>query len=181
MVLAGMPNTLRLLTQSQVEISESDLSNFWGDYHGSVEMAEYMISQNLIQMDHDIPNGENTFPTLAAVLALYGADPSQWESVLRLLVRKGVDLHSPVPRYSIKEINNFHGPQYPCIILEHGTPIDALFSDTMTPFEGKAAADQWLALLSSEGYEVKAYIEEEQALHAAQMQLTYPYLFYYRE
>ncbi len=136
-------DTLRLLTKSQVDISESDLSKFWAAYDGPVEMAEYMISQTLIQMEHDISNGENTFPPLAAVLALYGADQSQWESFLRLLLRKGAGLHSPVPRrWEVKELNDYLSPQYPCSILEHGTPLDALFSKTRMPFEGKAAAEQ---------------------------------------
>ena len=62
---------------------------------------------------------------------------------------------------------------YPCKILKYGTPLDELFCRTKTPFEGEEAADRWLQILSSEGYDVVAYLEEELALHAQQMQLTY--------
>lgn len=44
----------------------------------------------------------------------------------------------------------------------------------MTPLEGKAAADRWLDILSSEGYDIIAYIEEEQAVHASQRLITCP-------
>ena len=169
-------DTLRLLTQSQFEISESDLSKFWSEYNRPVAWAEYMISRDLIQLDHDTSDSEGLYPALAAVLKVYYKCPlSQWESVLRLLLRKEANLHLPVPRdLEMESLNHCLGPKYPCKILQHGTPLDELFLTNKTPFEGKAAADQWLAFLSCEGYDVKAYIEEEQALHAAQMQLTYP-------
>lgn len=44
----------------------------------------------------------------------------------------------------------------------------------MTPFEGEVAAKSWLQLLSNEGIDVIAYLEEEYTLHAPQMQLTFP-------
>lgn len=58
--------------------------------------------------------------------------------------------------------------------LEIRYPIRRAFLTTMTPLEGKAAADGWLDILSSEGYDIIAYIEEEQAVHASQRLLTCP-------
>ena len=164
-------NILRLLTQPQNDISASDMTKFWWFYRGSVEGAEFMLSQGLIQSDSDLPHGETPFPPLATALGNYGLGLSEWEYLIRLLLRQKVDLHSPVPRFGTKA--SWFGLGYPCAILEDGTPLDELFGSAQTPLEGMVAADCWLEILSSEGYDVKAYLEEEQALHAAQMQFTY--------
>lgn len=166
---------LRLLTQSQNEISSGEISGFWKNCTGPVEAAEFMLLQELIPSESDASDGEDPFPMLATALRAYGHESSRWECFLRLLLRKRVGLHVPVPRdCGVEKINDYLGPMYPCKILEYGTPLDELFMWTKTPSEGKAAADRWLEILSSEGYDVKDYLEEEQVLHAAQMQLTYP-------
>ena len=130
-----------------------------------------MVSHDLIPTDSDVSDGEYPFPPLAVALGPYDIEMLQSERFLRLILRKTVDLHSPVPRRW-----NF-GDNIPCKISEYGTPLDELFWKTETPFEGEAAGDRWLQILSSEGFDVMAYLEEEQALHASQMQLTYPSRF----
>ena len=168
-------DTLRLLVQSQNCISSQDVYLFWMYFQGSVETAEYMFSQDLIQTRSDISDGDDVFPILAIALRGFGEDFSQWDRFLRLLLRKNSSLHSPVPRiWGYQELNNFLSPYYPCKALEFGTPLDELFLWTETPFEGEAIANRWLQVLSSEGIDVVAYLEEESALHAQQMQLTIP-------
>ena len=168
-------DTLRLLTQAQSDISSRDINEFWKWYTGPVDVAEIMsmFSQDLIQSEFDLSDDEDIFPLLAVALKGYGEDPSQWENFLRLLLRERIGLHSPVPRDYVVQIHDTPCP-FPCKLLEFGTPLDELFSTTKTPFEGDAAADRWLQVLSSEGYDVVAYLEEESALHAEQMSLTYP-------
>jgi len=63
---------------------------------------------------------------------------------------------------------------YPCSISEPATPLDELFTFTQKTFEGSDAANDWLQMPSSEGYNVQAYLKEERILHAGQQQLTYP-------
>ena len=168
-------DTLRLLTQSQNNISSRDISLFWATFQGSVDTAEYVFSQDLIQFESDISDGENVFPALATALRLFGRGSSEWERFLRLLLRKRSSLHSPVLKvFGIEEMRHDLRPTYPCKALEFGTPLDELFLWTNTPFEGEAIANRWLQILSSEGYDVVAYLEEESALHAQQMQLTIP-------
>ena len=176
----GMPfdstllvDTLRLLTQSQNETSPLSISKFWGQYKGPAQGAEFMFSQNLIPLESDDLEGGDGFPPLATALRGYGARASEWEAFLRLLVRKRVGLHSPVPR-DLEDINESIDPMYPCEISKYHTPLDELFARTGTPFEGEVAADRWLQILSSEGYDVVAYLDEECALHAQQMQISYP-------
>ena len=168
-------NILRLLTQSSNNISSRDIYDLSVLYMGPPEGIEFIFAQDLIPSDPDVSDGEECFPFLALALKYYGETPFPWESFLRLLLRKRVGLHSPVPRFwNLERWNTWLAPTYPC--SEYGTPLDELFSRTHTPFEGEAAAERWLQLLSSEGYDVKAYLELEEALHAEQMQLTYPAL-----
>lgn len=168
-------DTLRLLMQSQNCISSRDVYLFWMWFQGSVETAEYMFSQDLIQTRSDISDGEDVYPILATTLRAFGEGFSQWDRFLRLLLRKNSSLHSPVPRNGgIEYLNNLLSLNYPCKALEFGTPLDELFLRTNTPFEGEAIANRWLQVLSSEGIDVVAYLEEETALHAQQMQLTIP-------
>ena len=164
---------LRLLTRSPSDITSRDLYDFWSKYSGSVEGAEFMFMQDLIQSEFDTSDGEDVYPFLAVVLKRYGKNPSEWESLLRILLRKRIELHSPVPwTHNLENLNKRLNHALPGANLKHCTPLDELFRFTETPFEGEAAAHRWLRLLSSEGYDVRAYLEEESALHAEQMQLT---------
>lgn len=165
---------LRLLTRSPIDNFSTDMSIFWRHYTGPVEGAEFMFSQGLIPSEFDVSNDDNDFPPLATALREHSTEPSRWDSFIRLLLRKRADLHMPVPRNSGLEMDQIYRDLgYPCKILKYGTPLDELFAKTRTPFEGEAAAKGWLQILSSEGYDVGSYLEGEQALHAAQMQLTF--------
>ena len=168
--------TLRILTQSKDGISGQDIYLFWMIYMPNpVEVADFMLSQDLIPSESDVSDDEEVFPILATALREFARDPSQWESFLRLLLRKNADLHSPVPRFRCtRDPDEIFESLFPCRVLEYGTPLDDLFVYTSTPFEGQAAAHYWLQILSSEGFDSRAYLEEEFALHAEQMQLIRP-------
>lgn len=169
-------DTLRLLTRSQTDLSPTDMVVLWGIYVGPVEGAEFMFSQGLLLSEfYNSDDDDDYFPPLATALRAYSTEPSRWDSFIRLLLRKRPGLHMPVPRNPGFEVNERNRDlRYPCKILQYGTPLDELFAKTETPFEGEAAAKGWLQILSSEGYDVGSYLEEEQALHAAQKQLTCP-------
>ena len=161
--------------QDQNEISLQDMNLFWLMYDGPVEGAQFMFSQSFVPSEFKLSDDEHTYPVLATALKKFAIHPLKWEKFLRHLLRKGVELSSPVLRgWKLSASKDDHGPEYPCSILDYGTPLDELFSLTWTPFEGKAAADGWMSILSSEGYNVQSYLEKEQALHAAQMYLTVP-------
>ena len=176
-----MVDILRLLTQNQNEISLQDMNLFWMMYDGPVEGAQFMFSQGFVPSEFKLSDDEHTYPVLFTALKEYGIHPLEWEKFLRHLLRKGVDLSSPVLRvWRLSALNYGYDPKYPCSISDYGTPLDELFSLTETPFEGKAAADGWMSILSSEGYNISSYLEEEQALHAAQMYFTAPCSVYHR-
>lgn len=167
--IGKQPNehALRHLIRSNNDISSQDIFMFWESYEGPVEGAEFMYSQGLVELESDVSDGEDFFPPLATALKMYGLRPLQWDGFLRLLLRKGVSLHSSVPRYP-------DACTYPCGTSDYGTPLDELFALTETPFEGEEAGKRWLEVLSSEGRDVTAYLEEESALRAAQMQFICP-------
>ena len=172
--------TLKILTQSKDGISEQDIYLFWMMYWTSpAEAAEFMLSlsQDLIPSESDVYDYEEVFPILATALREFARDPSHWEIFLRLLLRKNADLHSPVPRSRwTRDSDEILESLFPCRVLEYGTPLDELFVYTSTPFEGEAAAHHWLQILSSEGFDSRAYLEEEFALHAEKMQLIRPFV-----
>ena len=144
-------DTLRTLTQAQDGLSISDISNFFRDYQGSLERVEFILSQDTIKYEIDCSN-EACFPPLATALRSYIGLPSEI-SLIQNLIRRGVDLHAPV-RY--------------LAVDSYSTPLDELFSTTTTPYEARVKADDWLQILSSEGYDVLAYLQEERHLHIIQ-------------
>ena len=140
-----------------------------------VEAVEFMWSKDSIPSEPDISDNEEAFPILATALREFGRDPWELESFLRFCLSKNAGLHSPVPRFKpIRNWDKMNDSLFPCRVLEYGTPLDELFAWTMTPFEGEAIAHRWLQALSSEGFDLVAYLEEEFALHAEQMQLIHP-------
>lgn len=171
----GSLDALRLLTQSQNNISSRDIFLFWATFQGSAQAAEYVFIQDMIQAESDVSHGEDVFPVLATALRAFGRGSSGWERFLRLLLRKQSSLHSPVSKTGGIQgnINNLSS-KYPCNPFGYDTPLDELFLETDTPSEGEAIANRWLQILSSEGYDVVAYLKEEFALHVQQMQLIIP-------
>lgn len=148
-------------------MSSRDLRHFWGTYMGTVEGAEFIFGQDSIQFENS--DNEISYPPLAQALWSLGCSRPGWDNFLRPLIRRGARLHAPVQL----DLDRFYG--YPCPAAEYGSPLDELFLATKTPFEGGPLARHWLQILTSEGCDIQAYLEEEYALRAAQMQLTYPW------
>ncbi|KAL9024162.1 MAG: hypothetical protein Q9196_006721, partial [Gyalolechia fulgens] len=145
-------NTLRVLAKSQDDFSESDISQFFQLYLGPPEGAELMLSQEMVQLkllhaDSDQP----PFPPLATALREYGAGMTQWEPLIRRLIRNGVDLHAVVPRKDL-ELCRWSTKRgcYPCAISEDGTPLDELFAWTNLVFEAESAGKGWVQMLADE-------------------------------
>ena len=158
MCVAGFEvDTLRTLAQHQDSISTSDLSHLLRRYQGPPEGPESLFFSDSIHLP-TLCNVDDVldYPLLATALKKNVHSP-EWTPLIRKLLRRGCDVHAPVRR------------RYAC----SGTPLDELFA-LSTPFESQVAADDWLKLLASEGYDVKAYLEKEKALHASQSYFTYP-------
>ena len=170
-VTETMIEIARLLAQAQDDISAFDISMWFREYDGPPEGAELILSQELAQYYIcSADDSDRLYPALASVLRLYAKDPEPWEPIIRILVRYRTDLHAPVRR----DLEYLDQSEYPCPIGGYGTPLDELFLYTMDSFEGQVAANGWLQVLASEGYDVSAYLETESALHPRPMQLTHP-------
>ena len=167
-----------MLAQHQDDISTTDISSVVSSYWGPFEAANMLLSQELLPLGvSDATEDTVSFPPLAMALRSYAAWTIQgqtagsegWESLIRKLIRRGSDLHAPVPQ-SHTHVQAWFPSQRPYYL----TPLDELFTSTGTPAEAKSAADGWLRILSSEGYDVVAYLKKEMDLHAPQFQLTFP-------
>ena len=172
LVTRTMTDIARLLMQAQEDLSEFDLSEWFYEYTGPPEGAEFILSQDLAK--HYIrfqDDSDPLYPALASILRLYAKRPEPWESVIRTLIRSGADVHAKVRR----DLTFLDQSTYPCPVSKYGTPLDELFKHTIDPLEGQVAASGWLQILSSEGYNILAYLEAESDLHARPMQLTIPH------
>ena len=98
--------------------------------------------------------------------------PAKCESIIRKLLRIGVDVHAQVPRGRF--FHSLQSDSFPCTLSPFGTPLDELFTHTTTTEEAKDVSDAWLTILSTEGIDVSAYLEKEAALHATRQMFTCP-------
>ena len=172
LVTRTMTDIARLLMQAEEDLSEFDLSEWFYEYTGPPEGAEFILSQDLAK--HYIrfqDDSDPLYPALASILRLYAKRPEPWESVIRTLIRSGADVHAKV----FRDLTFLDQSTYPCPVSKYGTPLDELFKHTIDPLEGQVAASGWLQILSSEGYNILAYLEAESDLHARPMQLTIPH------
>ncbi len=148
-----------------------------------------MLSLDTVQQELIlIEGGESHYPVLGAALRKYGcffasdsagwrnSGPtflSEWESIIRRLLRSGVDVHAPVPRGY-----DFQPGNYPCTLDPYGNPLDELFMRISTAAEAKDAADAWLRILSTEGKDIMTYLEKEKALHDTRPVFTCPHWYF---
>ena len=172
-------DTSRILAQAQQEISRTDVSQFFKYYEGPTDVVDLMLSQYAVQYEIlSIEREEVIYHPLGTALREYGRreEIAGWELLIRKLIRTGIDVHVPIPR-----AEGFDSRDHPCALNPYGTPLDELFAYTYTLWEAKAAADAWLLILSSEGYDILDYLENEKVLHATQPPITCPHFCWERK
>ena len=164
-------DTIRLLAQAQEHFSTTDVIECLKHYFGPPLGAELLLSQQYELEDDPAQSGASGSDHIfATALRNFGAGDRAWEALIRKLIRKGVDVHSRVNQGPV----NYHYDVRDSWV--YGTPLDELFvNKPMTPDaeDSRASADTWLQIVSSEGFDVQAYLKEEIAIHAAQNQLTW--------
>ena len=162
---------IRILAQAQGGVSKSDFSAFCSYYNGPPEGIDVMLA--LAAQDFLSANASvDVVPQLAVALREYASGLKLWEAMIRRLLRAGVNLNAAVPLrhfgvywFDDWRLNNKHSSSI------SATPLDELFVHTNTPFEGIEAGKDWLGIFASQGYDTRAYLEEESVLHAEQQQL----------
>ena len=174
-------DTIRLLAQAQEHFSASDVIKCAERYFGPPLGVELLLSRELEDDADDAAqsSASGSDHIFATALRHFGAGNRAWEALIRKLIRKAVDVHSRVNQYRINyyDLNApfVYGPSDARDSWIYGTPLDELFAERFkNPAAGcRASADAWLQILSSEGFDVQAYLKEEVAIHAAQTQLTW--------
>jgi len=164
-------NTLRTLSEAtQVGTSAYDgiRNKIFGCY--SLESVEMLLLHQSVWTG--ISKQEDAWVMQYAfmkVLNCYRTGSSEWEYLIRRLLRKGVDIYDCVgPRCTV-------GDRYSCCCNDrHGdsTPLDELFANVETPSDAKDVADHWLDILHQEGYDIERYLKTEFELHVSDQQLT---------
>lgn len=169
-------DTLRVLSQAQTDFSLADMERFMRLYRGPPLGVEFLLLQNT-NLAGTLDQDDKTKSALAFVTAvsLFGNGFTQWESVIRKLIREGVNIHGQIRGSWSKP---WYADDSKSVL---GTPLDELFVYTNTPFEAQIVGKSWLHTLSSEGYDILAYLNEEIALHTPQYLLTWPTYYYSRK
>ena len=156
------------------------MSTFLRYYRGPPEGLEFVLSHESSEI-YNLSDDQNSYPALATALRGYASQkcysiPSQWDSVIRKLIRRGDDLHARLPPFKTSQcpFRRSHS-DCSCAAQAYLTPLDKLFHRITDPFKAREAGSRWLSILSSEGCDVAAYLEKERDLHAAQSQMIVPY------
>ena len=134
----------------------------------SPEMIHYIISLDYNAWTVvDASPGEQLYPALATALRMYGlylsettdcrAEIDAWEAVIRRLIRNRADVHAVVPPRTSYEWE--------------GSLLNELFLYNADVFSSMIIGEAWLNILSTEGYDVSAYLETEQALYGTEFPL----------
>lgn len=166
--------TVRLLAQSQDDVDPKNLSNMLWAYTGNPEGFEMILSLEIFDIDpSSIDDDRHVWSFLDTALTGF-AKSSEWEHVVHILLDRGENLHVGSGRGSWLCFSKLFS-EYTCRRPMHGplyrTPLDELLDHTDSPFEGNIAAQRWLGLLYSHGYDVLTYLQEEAALHPTSLHL----------
>ena len=169
-------DTVRLLIRSLDVLSLCDSSKFYRFYQGSPDGADILSSGNsLCPDDSPFPQVDTPFPLLATALR-NNVQFAGWEPVIRKLLRHGADVHVRVPNELYQSwVRHPWIYSFPCEVPQYYTPLDVLFQATLTPPDGISAANRWLDILASEGYNVRAYLEREKRLRGGPPYCSFSY------
>lgn len=179
----ALVDTLRILGQAQEELSALDVRDLWYCFQGPAKDVDMLYQQCSGFMEFQEEDSQLTCShVLTKALWEYGRGRLEWGYLVRKMVRNGVDLHGRVCHAYIDEPNEYNmgdgvaggrRSKRKDRRAMHGTPLDELFKETVSPYEAELAAQNWLWILRREGVDELAYLAEEFALHTAQQQLTY--------
>ena len=166
---------IRSLAQTQEIFSTADVERCAFAYCGPPQGVEFILSQQWEIQDGPAQGvAYGSAHHFAAAVRNYGIGNRAWEPLIRKFIRKGVDIHARVNgRWTCLSGRQAYDVSNAGYTRPTGTPLDELFLHTSDPSGGKETAEAWLRILSSEGYDVQAYLLEEVAIHAAQNQLTW--------
>lgn len=175
-------DTIRLLAQRQDHIPASDLWWLFQSYKQPPEGAHAMLSLGLF--DEQEQESNPLWPLLATALRGLSSvdtlhlDYPKWESLIRRLLHRGVDLHAPTSRLlgyiDPEQAYHKYSLRGRRQLSPFGTPLDELFDQTNSPFDSMLMAERWLNILASEGRDVHVYLEQERAMHAPRPYFTLP-------
>ena len=186
-------DTLRTLAQYQDDVSAFDLNCVTVFYDGPPEGMDILLTHSSLHFERfDIVESVDSLHPLVIALwcyswtffsksclglenfssahqATFPQRHKQWEPLIKRFIKKGADLHVPVPRFDPSS-------HFPFLASEYGTPLDVLFQFSETPDEASTLGAEWLGFIAAEGHDVVAYLRKEMTLHAPEHHMTRPLL-----
>ena len=158
--------TLRVITQAHNELNAGCVADMFRSYTGPWIGIDYMICHTMSDLEL-VDHYELELLLLEAfkiVRDRYSMHDSNWKSLIRRLLRAGFSPYSRFVYYRSRT-----GIDWQLC----GTALDELFFWSSTPYEAAEIGEIWLDLLSSEGWDIRAYLEHEIQIHNSHEQLTY--------
>ena len=165
-------DTFRVLIRAQDEFSALDMEGIGYMYNGPPEGVELLLGHRSILLGVPDEDGRAISAHIFALaLSHFGKGFIQWEPLIRKLLQEGVDIHGRVRPPTLRD--SYHGEDNSNRMSSEFflTPLDELLAHTRTPFDAKEVADAWLRILSTEGYNIVAYLKREFVEHMACQQL----------
>ena len=143
-------DTMKVLTSAQDEVTSDDVFIILQRYVGSFEALDYLLSTFVNTADM-LRSSDMARPPLSMALWHYGLGFKEWGGFIRKLIQLGADIHAGREPWGYSANKQL-------------TPLDEIFYVARDPFDD-SAIQEWLTMLAEAGYDVRAYIEEEIALH----------------
>ena len=162
-------DTLRTLIRANQDFSRTDIERFINLYCGTPEGLELLLKQWCTQWGMDDDRSIEAL-ALATAVSEYGRGILEWDYFIRKLLRSGTNIHGNAPELFMVHFDGGDGVSH-VWQSPRRTPLHELLIYTATPLEAQTAGDAWLDLLTSEGCDVKAYLDRERSEHEAEEQL----------
>lgn len=178
----ALVDTFRVVGRAQKDISALDVQHLCYLFGGPAQDADFLYQQCFNMMVSQEDDQLISSYVLNKAVCEYGKGRLEWEYLIRKMIRKGVDVHNRVSDADIDEPDECYvgdSMEESFRLMRqgrhfiHGTPLDKLFVNTVSPYEAELAAQGWLFILRAEGFDLVTYLKEEIAIHAAHQQLTY--------
>lgn len=144
-----------LVQQGQADLHSMHPSSLILNWGTSINFCEYLFKQDmaevgLVDTNHRLGVWLHCMLTNLEVTSSEGC-----KSMIRRLVAKGADIHTP-----------YRGRR---------TPLDSLFMFGKEPWKSQYLADQWLEVLCSAGIDLDRYLRRETRLHPKKPHRTLDY------
>ena len=160
---ACVESMIFVLTRNDKDLTELDVDRCAKCYTGPPEGLELLLSPDVYPVELDWRQLPLTF--IVTALKNFAANVPTWTKFIQRVVRLSADLHRVHwdHRQSNRDTETLSTMQDRRLTL-----LDELLYLVISPEHGEFVVQAWLDILSTEGHDVRSYLETEMTLHADQ-------------